>query len=206
MTTWILVGLIALLTIVIMVIRARKNVTSKPKKVQTGATATQGTPVAGNNTNVTTGNATMPKTKSKFFSKFFGTIGVILALVVTIAFIFWGIGVVEGVIKKWNAPKPHYTTFTVQTVKTVRISNVSGMNTVYVPWGADARFKKATVAFCVENNLGDKVCGDAGSDPELPKGRTGEGQTLWFTPRDDPNQSGTIEIVVTEKRQKLVYY
>ena len=146
------------------------------------------------------------KTKSKFFSKFFRTIGVILALAVTVALLFWAIGVVGGVIKKWNAPKPHYTTYTVQTVKTVRISNVSGMNIVYVPWKADARFKKATIAFCVENNLGEKVCGDAYSDPELSVGRTGEGQTLRFTPRDNPNQSGTIDVLITETKQRVDYY
>jgi len=146
------------------------------------------------------------KTKSKFFPKFFETIGVILALVVTIALLFWAIGFVGKTIKKLNTPKPHLISYTVQTVKKVKISNVSGANTVYVPWKADARFKNANVAFCVENNLGQKVCGPAYSDPELPAGKTGQGQTLWFTPRDDPNQSGTIEIVVTEKRQKLVYY
>lgn len=147
-----------------------------------------------------------PKTKSKFFPKFFGTIGVILALAVTVALLFWAIGVVGGVIKKWNAPKPHLISYTVQTVKTVQISNTSGTNTVYVPWGADARFKNATVAFCVENNLGDRVCGDAYSDPELPAGRrTGQGQTLWFTPQNS-SQSGTIDVLVTETKQKVVYY
>lgn len=191
--------LILIITIFIIV----KNTREKTPIIQKGTTATQGTLVTGNNTTV--GNI-IHKTKSKFWSKVAEAMGFIILFVLTVALLFWVIGIVGKTIKELNAPKPHLISYTLQTVKTVQISNTSGTNTVYVPWGTDARFKKATIAFCVENNLGESVCGDVGSDPELPKGRTGEGQTLWFIPRDDPNQSGTIEILVTETKQKVVYY
>ena len=153
-----------------------------------------------------TGNA-KSKTKSKFWSKFTKTLGVILLVVGTVIIILFGIRLWKKIFIP-EPPKPHY----VSTILLVEVrrksiqlnSEFNNVDSIHMKYGEICSFNFASVTFCAKNSVSQMVCGPAYSDPDLPRGEPN--QDIWLKSEFGPK--GNIVVIVKERREIFVlqYY
>jgi hypothetical protein len=201
--SWILFWIIIAIAFIIFVV---KEWGSNIKKFITShRQTTRSIPVSVGTNPPPAGHNTHPRVQTKSpWLKLMTSVLAIILIALFLVFVVWALTAMWRGIVSFFEPSPRYETVVVfdRTVKVNLDSVWSDANTLYLDLskGEKCTFKEATVPFCIQNTLGEMVCGEPGTDPNLPSGPGN--QVLWFISKNSP--AGTIKVDVYKRVRQRV--
>lgn len=157
--------IIAIIIIAIIIVTNGKKKAPVTTKASQGATTPPSTPA----TNTDQAGLVTPTIKSKFWSKFAGTLGVIILLVLTVVIVIWAYGVVKRVINNPKKPIEYHWVVDINRTRTIYFTG-EYCEVIYLQRGMDISFENSSEPYCIKNKNNAEVCGEKGEDvgPKMP--------------------------------------